>query len=599
MVKVYSPDATWPAVKRALTGASIVVYLGHGNGWPSRYRDHLYPPTQNGFGLNPRAGGDDHTHQYFGEASVEDIRLAPNAVVVFSHLCYASGNTEPGLPEGTRAQAVQRVDNYAAGFLRAGAKAVVAEAGLGPAYYVRSILRDRRSIETIWKSSPTANGRHSIVARSQRTPGYVLRLDPDRADSGFRRSLVTRGVTASEVRSGAMGAVGNGGRTAEPVQEPTLASAGFRFAEPLLRGMPIAGTTSRVVIPLVNGRSTQVPAGAQVSVRWDPLQLDAPPAPEPTLAPAPSPSPTPTPEAAVTAPASPTVDPDIVARFERPHATPVPPQPTAVPAPTPTPTPPPVAPEVDLVVPEQLGSVVEPIRAKRGARGLALDIAYPTAPGLYRLTATLHTPEGVAYDEATQALLTPVLVRVGGAMAVAYGAPSTLAVPAGSTTEVAVRVLNAGASRWDAEVPAPPDRVSPEPDPEATPGRAPAPDATPRTKTVFPSLVATWVSADGLPVPDALSVRLGDGVSAPGGTADVLLGLGAPSTPGTYLLLLDVVTPTNGPMTALGNEPAIIRVTVNEVATPTPAPSAIAPAPSVPDPSPEPVVTESPAWSED
>ena len=53
VVRVYSPDATWPAVKQALNGASIVVYLGHGNGWPSRYRDELTPSTQNGMGLNP------------------------------------------------------------------------------------------------------------------------------------------------------------------------------------------------------------------------------------------------------------------------------------------------------------------------------------------------------------------------------------------------------------------------------------------------------------------------------------------------------------------------------------------------------------------
>ena len=81
VVKVYSPNATWDAVKGALDGASIVVYLGHGNGWPSRYRDALYPPTQNGFGLNPVAGVDDDAHQYFGEASVERLHLAPNAVV--------------------------------------------------------------------------------------------------------------------------------------------------------------------------------------------------------------------------------------------------------------------------------------------------------------------------------------------------------------------------------------------------------------------------------------------------------------------------------------------------------------------------------------
>ena len=67
VVELYSPDATWPAVRDALQGASLVVYMGHGNGWPSKYRDELYPPTQNGFGLNPEAGGGDSTHQYFGE----------------------------------------------------------------------------------------------------------------------------------------------------------------------------------------------------------------------------------------------------------------------------------------------------------------------------------------------------------------------------------------------------------------------------------------------------------------------------------------------------------------------------------------------------
>ena len=36
VVKVYSPNATWAAVKSATVGASIVIYFGHGNGWPAR-----------------------------------------------------------------------------------------------------------------------------------------------------------------------------------------------------------------------------------------------------------------------------------------------------------------------------------------------------------------------------------------------------------------------------------------------------------------------------------------------------------------------------------------------------------------------------------
>lgn len=53
VVKVYSPNATWAAVKAALQGASVVVYMGHGNGFPSPYRTSPNPDLQNGFDSTP------------------------------------------------------------------------------------------------------------------------------------------------------------------------------------------------------------------------------------------------------------------------------------------------------------------------------------------------------------------------------------------------------------------------------------------------------------------------------------------------------------------------------------------------------------------
>jgi hypothetical protein len=217
------------------------------------------------------------------------------------------------------------------------------------------------------------------------------------------------------------------------------------------------------------------------------------------------------------------------------------------------------APDVQLVAPEQLGSVVSLARVKASSKGLTLDVRYPAAPGLYRLVPTLHTPSGVAYDAATQALLTPVIVRVAGPIAVAYGAPVALGMAAGSTTSTAVRVVNAGSMAWDEETASPPELSADEL------------LAWLRTSRVPASLVATWVSTTGLPVAAPSSVVLGPAVGSPGGEAAVILDLVAPEAPGEYLLLLDVVSPVHGPLSALGSAPALVRVSVSE-APPAPAP---------------------------
>jgi hypothetical protein len=547
VVKVYSPNATWPAVQEALTGASIVVYLGHGNGWPSRYRDSLYPPTQDGFGLNPVAGVDDSNHQYFGESFVGSLKLAPNAVVVLSHLCYASGNSEPGLPEGSQSDAIQRVDNFAAGFLKAGAQAVVAEAHMGPAYYVKSLLAGQGSIERIFGSSPSENGIAPIATASVRTPGYTVHLDPESASGGYVRSLVSKGgLTADEVRHGAMG-TGSTTIDQQP-SEPSLVSTGVRFAQPSFKGLPVATTKSRLILPFSAGTRKSIPAGAEVSVRWDPLEVDTTVAPaDPSIDVTPSASAAP---GASQPPANANAGPTASAG----------PDANVAPAASPVPdVAPPVAPDVDLVVSEQLGSVVQPVAATITKKGLQVDISFPTAPGLYRLVPMLHTPDGVAYDAATQGLVTPVLVRVSPALAAAYGVQPDLTVAAGATAQLPIRVLNAGSKRWDLEVTALPTRIADEPGVVA------------RTTVLRANLVVTWVSVTGSAVPEAVVNRLDDKVMAPGGSSALNVALTAPADAGDYLLLIDVVAPATGPLSSGGVHPAIVRVTVGPAAAPAPA----------------------------
>lgn len=192
VVKVYSPNATWAAVKSALQGASIVVYMGHGNGFPSPYRTTPWPYSQNGFGLNQTAGNGDYNTVYYGEYYIAtEVKLAPNAVVLLHHLCYASGNSEPGQPEPTVSVAKQRTDNFAAGFLKAGARAVIADGLMGPSYYIKSLFTTRQTVDQLWRGAPNFND-NAFSFASVRSPGYTVQMDPDAPSSGFYRSIAGR-----------------------------------------------------------------------------------------------------------------------------------------------------------------------------------------------------------------------------------------------------------------------------------------------------------------------------------------------------------------------------------------------------------------------
>ena len=203
VVRIYTPNATWARVKAAAQGANVLVYLGHGNGWPSIYGP-FQTVTKDGLGLDPGSGANSTRTVYYGEDFIrKDILLAPNAVVLLYHLCYASGNTEPGLAAGTFSEARQRVDNYGAGFIGAGARAVFAEGHPAhpPTNLIRRLFTTNRTMEALFRGGPTAHGNVLGPYESQRTPGLQFLMDPDTAaPAGFYRSLIGDGaLTASQV----------------------------------------------------------------------------------------------------------------------------------------------------------------------------------------------------------------------------------------------------------------------------------------------------------------------------------------------------------------------------------------------------------------
>ena len=193
VVKVYTPDATWPNVMAAVNGANIVVYIGHGSGYPNPYGPNLLTDRSNGWGLNRIAGadnadptgdGDNLSTQlvYCGEAALEGwplpggsaaqaycsggpITPAPGFAMVYSNACYApgAGETEETTPS-SEATALARVAFYSRPIL-----------ALGGTYFA-SDLGSRSVVESILGNPTKSFG--SIFAMAQGYSATALRAFP-------------------------------------------------------------------------------------------------------------------------------------------------------------------------------------------------------------------------------------------------------------------------------------------------------------------------------------------------------------------------------------------------------------------------------------
>jgi hypothetical protein len=168
-VKVYSPNATWANVKAAVDGANIVVYLGHGNGYPNPYGSTELTDRANGWGLNrttTNGDGDNwgSTMVYCGEKALlgtltsgstaqwaycggstntDGITPAANWVMIYSNACYAPGASEGWDTPATESVALERVRNFSYPALALGAGAYFAsDMHQGSVQLVDTILRN-------------------------------------------------------------------------------------------------------------------------------------------------------------------------------------------------------------------------------------------------------------------------------------------------------------------------------------------------------------------------------------------------------------------------------------------------------------------------
>lgn len=212
--RVFFPHATWANVVANIQGANLVVYMGHGYGWPSPYTATLTESRQDGMGLNTFDGSGPSKYTYYGANLLRQyVTLAPNAIVFLNHLCYSGGNGEPGTTIPSYDLARQRVDNMASGWLATGARAVFA---YGAQLFVKSLHSlfdpiNNYTMEDIFRIAPPPGhlgefwgwvGWDARKYPSVRTPGAVNFMDPSQNEGFYRAVTGDLSMTASDWRLG-------------------------------------------------------------------------------------------------------------------------------------------------------------------------------------------------------------------------------------------------------------------------------------------------------------------------------------------------------------------------------------------------------------
>ena len=233
VVKVYSPRATWSRVRNAVDGANVVVYLGHGNGYPSPYSSTEWTDRVNGWGLNRTTEGGDSDDWstkmvYCGEKALlgtltssdgaaqwkfcggakgtDGIYPAANWVMIYNKACYTPGASEGWDTKATEPVAFERVRNFSYPALKAD----------GGAYFATDIYQGGQQLVSLvlshrdWTFGAIAEAANGYQLSAQRRKAHP---DLDGREIWIQRTTTSMGTdywfayagNPSLTPSGAMG----------------------------------------------------------------------------------------------------------------------------------------------------------------------------------------------------------------------------------------------------------------------------------------------------------------------------------------------------------------------------------------------------------
>ena len=236
VAKAYSPNATYSKVRAAVAGANIIVYYGHGSGYPNPYHGSLLADRNNGWGLNTTTTHGDqdswsnHTLVYCGEKALRGqltsgdgadqkkycgagaIAPAPGFVMVYIGSCYTAGGNEPQNAKASNSDARAHASYFSRPMFQLGASGYFAGRTMG---VVQDLLSnpdmsygDIFNMSMPWDTTASYETTHQLIGglsvwltRQDDTPywDYAFAGDPARTFNGGTSTFTAPTGTADFV----------------------------------------------------------------------------------------------------------------------------------------------------------------------------------------------------------------------------------------------------------------------------------------------------------------------------------------------------------------------------------------------------------------
>jgi hypothetical protein len=257
VTKFYYGDTSydWSDVVDAAQGAHFLLSMVHGlQGWSgSNYYGGL------GFGDSDSDGDDDVVSPDQIRNDLADT-LAPDSIVIFSHVCFTTGSPPPDIPQ---ADAAERVQSYAEPFTDIGMEAYFANNYYDSAAQTVSLILSGKTMEEVFKGG-VAYAPEGLVDLAYPKAGYELWLDRCAYHNGWNLAFV--GIPDYVFPFGAPTATPTPTATSTPTPTSTPTSTSTPTATPTSTSSPTVtptatGTATATSTPTPTATSTSTPTG--------------------------------------------------------------------------------------------------------------------------------------------------------------------------------------------------------------------------------------------------------------------------------------------------------------------------------------------------